>query len=989
MKNEKAAQASPSADVSESSVDTSSSQVESSSTNVNTDSLDHSQKEEEATGNITIEPPELAASSESVSCREDEMETYVMDVKKTALDVNITELLAVNEVKTVDTNVCEKEVIEGTDREAAANKQRGVVEGNKGQDEALAGPYTESSAEGDESFVLVESKQQIFSRDEEVKAIGAEILFGKRDDGLGVDDWTNLRWMSTSGERQLRFCKVVTRTKESRKGLFRSGEQYARRKLAIYENPNLILLLRSPTSKSEVRNLLDLPDGVALDDEKNVLKSFLVAESVIDPLTCMLRLSQLTTITSVGSNVSDEKESQRRPSCLELVTPTETISLSALSPEQERALSKKQALPGGPAFLQTASLENAIANALYQAHGSHAEPDGIADVAWKHQVVQGTLHSFVISGNNAMLERAIKAAVSVDPSSGESTVHVPSRVIDAQDESGRTALHYACLRRASHAVSLLTQAGASCSIPIHPGGFFPVHLSALVHDDKSLSVILSATHPCRPDPNELDALNRTPAYLAAVEGKLPLGMEHDTDSLGRCLSALEAWGGQLLPNNSLIALRNPVSILASRWACQEVAAVILHNQFRYPAASFEGMSVGASFQYPIHSALITLRKRIQMIRENIENEYLLTDDNDSPESALVGTIRVLLEHGLEANERLEGVTEYFEGASDLIEYTGYAPIQILAVAALDAGSLKDVATTELMQSIAQMVAGSVELLVRCGARITLHLPPAIRPRRTASSCIPKGSNINTWAEEKDRESLKIDSNTLVLLLGGEARLERAKDQWSEIKSVEAPGRTAMSIQIQVSKGSIEDSPAPGGSDELSCAICWKEFGAIMNRRQKCSISMRYVCDECSGKRIVVGKQEYRVSDGQFYLARVDATRQVTDAAAHQKARAAIRAEEVRAARETPSEDDNRESLFGSMLDKAATLVLGEEDAADLTGRQVDGLSSQMNQTRDALNERGEKLNSLGEKTSALADSSAQFAKMAKELERSQKGGLFW
>jgi hypothetical protein len=310
--------------------------------------------------------------------------------------------------------------------------------------------------------------------------------------------------------------------------------------------------------------------------------------------------------------------------------------LSALSPEQERALSKKQALPGGPAFLQTASLENAIANALYHAHGSHAEPDGIADVAWKHQVVQGTLHSFVISGNNAMLERAIKAAVSVDPSSGESTVHVPSRVIDAQDESGRTALHYACLRRASHAVSLLTQAGASCSIPIHPGGFFPVHLSALVHDDKSLSVILSATHPCRPDPNELDALNRTPAYLAAVEGKLPLGMEHDTDSLGRCLSALEAWGGQLLPNNSLIALRNPVSILASRWAYQEVAAVILHNQFRYPAASFEGMSVGASFQYPIHSALITLRKRIQMIRENIENEYLLTDDNDSPESALVG-----------------------------------------------------------------------------------------------------------------------------------------------------------------------------------------------------------------------------------------------------------------------------------------------------------------------------------------------------------------
>lgn len=351
---------------------------------------------------------------------------------------------------------------------------------------------------------------------------------------------------------------------------------------------------------------------------------------------------------------------------------------------------------------------------------------------------------------------------------------------------------------------------------------------------------------------------------------------------------------------------------------------------------------------------------------------------------------MLLEHGFEANERLEGVTKNFDGASELIEYTGYAPIQILAVAALDAGSLKGYASTELMKSVAQMVAASVELLVRCGARFTLDLPPVTRPRRTALSFVSEVSNASTVAEVQDRESLKIDSNTLVLLLGGEARLERAKDQWSQIKSVEATGRTAMSIQIQASKGSIEDSPAPGGSDELSCAICWKEFGAIMNRRQKCSISMRYVCDECSGKRIVVGKQEYRVCDGQFYLARVDTTRQVTDAAIHQKARAAIRAEEARAAREAiPSEDDNRESLFGSMLDKAATLVLGEEDAADLTGRQVDGLSSQMNQTRDALNERGEKLNSLGEKTSALADSSAQFAKMAKELERSQKGGLFW
>jgi hypothetical protein len=49
----------------------------------------------------------------------------------------------------------------------------------------------------------------------------------------------------------------------------------------------------------------------------------------------------------------------------------------------------------------------------------------------------------------------------------------------------------------------------------------------------------------------------------------------------------------------------------------------------------------------------------------------------------------------------------------------------------------------------------------------------------------------------------------------------------------------------------------------------------------------------------------------------------------------------------------------------------------------------MNQTKDELLELGNKLTSLGEKTSPLVsvDSSREFAKMAKELDRQQKGGL--
>lgn len=353
------------------------------------------------------------------------------------------------------------------------------------------------------------------------------------------------------------------------------------------------------------------------------------------------------------------------------------------------------------------------------------------------------------------------------------------------------------------------------------------------------------------------------------------------------------------------------------------------------------------------------------------------------------TVRVLLEHGFEVNERLEGVIEDFDGAADLIEFTGYSPMQILAVAALDADSLNDSVGVGLKQCISQTIAGAAELLVQCGARLTLDPPPLMRLQRSASSASDRSDA--GLADEEVRACLKIDGNkTLMRLLGGEDRLREAKDHWLKIKSVDATARVL--IQKEASKGNLGNSEAPGGSDERSCAICWTEFGTLMNRKQKCKVSMRYVCDECSSKRVSVGKEEHRVSDGQFCLARVDAARSATDAVLHEKAQAQMKVEKARASREAaamPSDEDNRDSLFGSMIEKATNLVLGEEDAAELTGRQVEGLSGQLNQTRDALNERGDKLSSLGEKTSQLADSSREFAKMAKELERSQKGGLFW
>lgn len=317
-------------------------------------------------------------------------------------------------------------------------------------------------------------------------------------------------------------------------------------------------------------------------------------------------------------------------------------------------------------------------------------------------------------------------------------------------------------------------------------------------------------------------------------------------------------------------------------------------------------------------------------------------------------------------------------------------MQILATAAFDFHSLPDSVGTVLKCNIVQMIAGAAELLVRCGARLSLEQPPAARLTRSCSSISNIAASTDQESVSKmDRESLKIDSNkTLMKLLGGEERLKEARDHWSQIKPVQATHW--LTIHREVSKSNFGDSEAPGGSDEKSCAICWKGFGALRNRKHKCRVTLRYVCDDCSSKRVSDGKEEHRVSDGQFCLARVDAAREAADAVALEKEQARMRLEKARAMRQAASsDDDNRDSLFGGVMEKAASLVFGEEDRAEHTSNQLDSLKGTMNQTKDALIERGNKLSSLGEKTSQLVDSSHEFAKMAKELERQQRGGLFW
>jgi len=261
----------------------------------------------------------------------------------------------------------------------------------------------------------------------------------------------------------------------------------------------------------------------------------------------------------------------------------------------------------------------------------------------------------------------------------------------------------------------------------------------------------------------------------------------------------------------------------------------------------------------------------------------------------------------------------------------------------------------------------------------------------------------------ERSALKLDEKNIIKLFGGESKMRSALDYWLGRKT--AKWTPQIVIDEDISKGTIPDSNSPGGSDSFSCYLCWSKFGTLMNRKHACRVSRRYVCEECSRSRITKGGKEFRVTDGQYQVALSMAQKGTKDELQRKKNQRNDRKQHIMAQAQAhrnrasgerlvqssreKQEDSARDELFGNAATAVANSVknfffeevevLDEESTED----QLQGIAATLSQTKDAFNERGERLNSLSEKTAALKDASRDFAKMAQELEKQQKGGLFW
>ena len=109
-------------------------------------------------------------------------------------------------------------------------------------------------------------------------------------------------------------------------------------------------------------------------------------------------------------------------------------------------------------------------------------------------------------------------------------------------------------------------------------------------------------------------------YLAAVNGS-------DAPALARCLSALDAWGGQFSPieeaaeSNKLL---HPIHLISSQWKYEQLETVLSHVSYRFPLLNSElgSISLGAKYGYPIHATIISLRLQIHSSLHSLNTDAL-------------------------------------------------------------------------------------------------------------------------------------------------------------------------------------------------------------------------------------------------------------------------------------------------------------------------------------------------------------------------------
>jgi hypothetical protein len=293
-------------------------------------------------------------------------------------------------------------------------------------------------------------------------------------------------------------------------------------------------------------------------------------------------------------------------------------------------------------------------------------------IGWRHQYMLGTMHAAVLSRDIRKVRNLLEACAN-----GE----IEPLELETQDDDGYTPLHYSCLLRLTNITRLLHESSADVTIP-DSHGLTALHWAALQLDWEALEML--CTHLFHID--ILDGKNRSPLYLACVEGRNVKG-HTDITSLMKCVTCLLQAGAN--PNFKDKEGLSCLHYLSASWQ-YPVLEVLLnfgHNSPVEAQLSDVNIRADSGGWTPLHYACSgqPLKRAIgegQRILQSGDSETIIAGNPDhgtelrpwiqsSDEEEMeqtnqadsISTIRILLEHGAIPN---------------LSDFRGRRPLAILA-----------------------------------------------------------------------------------------------------------------------------------------------------------------------------------------------------------------------------------------------------------------------------------------------------------------------
>ena len=298
---------------------------------------------------------------------------------------------------------------------------------------------------------------------------------------------------------------------------------------------------------------------------------------------------------------------------------------------------------------------------------------------WKHQILLGTMHSAVIKGDLQCVRELIHAAETGD---------LDYQAIEAADEDNLTPLHYACIMRQYEAVRLLHGANADVTIG-DSDGKSPIHWAALQLDDNSLGLLLTNVF----DADFLDKLDRTPLFLACVEGRDVTG-KSNASLLKNCLRSLLALNAD--PGGLVTSSFMPHQYLASSNGFHDALELLLDAgaHVNYLHNSLSALHL-AAIAKPIKPAQ---GEGVKFLNPGLRRDVL--EFESSTTNANVGTIRVLLKYGARPNfKNKDGKAALHLVADNAVNWGGKNCSEVVSLLLAYGARMDDSAQSAVLRSI--------------------------------------------------------------------------------------------------------------------------------------------------------------------------------------------------------------------------------------------------------------------------------------------------